>query len=361
MDAATVTEFLQRFLPSGFGGEPWRWAAALGTVAFGWLVGWALGAIGRRRAAGENTHANVYILAHALTRSRGALLAAASLWPGLRWVTVPPNFSSFAKGVTTVALGIQLALCVSGALQAALQRERDKREAEGRIAEISSFGLLRAVGLAVVWTVATLAVLSNLGVEITALVASLGVGGIAVALAAQNVLGDLLASLSIILDRPFEVGDFVIVGAEMGTVMRIGLKTTRVRALGGEELVFGNADLLNARVRNIKRMEERRVAARIGLLYSSPVELVERVPGEMQAAVETQERARFDRAHFVGFGPSSLDFELVYWIRVPDHPVFMDVQQSVNLELLRRVQGMGLGFAFPTQTVHIESMPDGSD
>jgi small-conductance mechanosensitive channel len=202
-------------------------------------------------------------------------------------------------------------------------------------------------------------ILANLGVEISTLVASLGVGGIAVALAAQNVLGDLFASLSIILDRPFEVGDFIVVGPQRGTVERIGLKTTRVRSLDGEQIVFGNADLLTSRVQNFKHLQERRVLLRFGVLYSSPAEAVAKVPGVVQRIIEAQENLRFERAHFSGFGASSLDFEVVYWCLSPDYVRFMDLQQAVNLALLQAVRTEGLDFAFPTQSLHLESVPAG--
>lgn len=339
-------------------GSPlWRWLALAGTLAIAWALGLLARTLGRRRAARPVVSANAthHVVARGVAQSRALLWLLIGGWPALRWITVTPAIGGFVRGVAVIALGVQVALSLSAALQAALDKEREQREAEGRLHEVSSFGLLRAVGLAFIWSIGLLAVLSNLGVEITALVASLGVGGIAIALAAQNVLGDLLASLSIVLDRPFEVGDFITVGAEMGTVERIGLKTTRLRSLSGEQLVFGNNDLLTARVRNFKRMEERRVILRFGVLYSSDADLVEAVPGEVKGIIEAVDGVRFDRAHFAGFGESSLDFEAIYWILAPEYPVFMDKQQTVNLALLRRIREMGLDFAFPTRTLHIAS------
>lgn len=335
----------------------WRWLALGGTLLAFWLVAVVVRRVAknRLRPRAAQGRAAPHAVAGGLERTRPWLWFLVGLWPALRWVALRPALIEFGRGVAVVALGMQVALSLSGALFAALETERAEREAEGRMSEVSSFGLLRAVGLAVIWSVALLATLANLGVEITALVASLGVGGIAIALAAQNVLGDLLASLSIVLDRPFEVGDFIIVGADLGTVERIGLKTTRVRSLSGEQLVFGNNDLLTSRVRNFKRMAERRVVLTFGLLYSSPADKVEQVPGEVKKIIEAQENVRFDRAHFAGFGESALTFEAVYWILQPEYPVFMDKQQAVNLALLQRIRELGLDFAFPTRTLHIAS------
>ena len=205
----------------------------------------------------------------------------------------------------------------------------------------------------VLWSVIVLMALANLGIDVTALVAGLGVGGIAVALAVQNILGDLFASLTIVLDKPFVLGDFIIVGDYMGTVENVGLKTTRIRSLGGEQLVFGNSDLLSARVRNYKRMNERRIVFKIGVVYGTPHEKVERIPGMIREAVEHQENTRFDRAHFKEYGDSALVFETVYYMLVPDYNAYMDVQEGINLELYRRFQDEGIEFAFPTRTVFL--------
>jgi small-conductance mechanosensitive channel len=183
--------------------------------------------------------------------------------------------------------------------------------------------------------------------------ASLGVGGIAVALASQNVLGDLFASLSIHFDRPFVVGDFIIVDDLLGTVEQIGLKTTRVRSLHGEQLVFSNNDLLKSSIRNYKNMLERRVVFTIGLIYQTPYEKLVNVPDMIREIVEKEELARFDRAHFSSYGDSSPDFEIVYWVKVPDYNTYMDIQQRISLELFRRFSEGGIQFAYPTRTLNV--------
>lgn len=198
--------------------------------------------------------------------------------------------------------------------------------------------------------------LSNMGVDIGALIAGLGVGGIAVALAAQNVLGDLLASLSIVLDKPFVVGDFIVVGNDLGTVETIGLKTTRVRSLSGEELVFSNKDLLESRIRNYKRMWQRRIQTSFGVTYSTPAEQLEMIPKWVKEFCEEEPKLKFDRCHFAKYAESSLNFELVFYVADPDFNVYMDVQQALFLKIFRKFNDEGIDFAFPTQTLYIEKV-----
>jgi small-conductance mechanosensitive channel len=197
--------------------------------------------------------------------------------------------------------------------------------------------------------------LDNLGYNVSALLAGLGIGGIAVALALQNVLGDLFASLSITLDKPFVTGDFIIVGDLLGTVSHVGLKTTRVTSLSGEQLVFSNSDLLSSRIRNFKRMSERRVVFSFGVLYQTPVSQLEEIPAIVREIVESTDTTRFDRAHFKEFGDSAYLYEVVYYVREPDYNLYMDRQQQINLELCRRFEERGIEFAYPTRTLHLAS------
>ncbi|MDP4645196.1 MAG: mechanosensitive ion channel family protein [Opitutales bacterium] len=205
----------------------------------------------------------------------------------------------------------------------------------------------------IIWAIALLLVVDNLGYDVTALVAGLGITGIAVALALQNILGDLFASLSIVLDKPFVIGDFIIVGDLLGVVERIGLKTTRVRSLSGEQLIFSNSDLLSSRVRNFKQMQERRIAFSIGVIYQTTPDQLEAIPPKIKEIVEDVENARFDRAHFKGFGDSSYDFEIVYYVLLADYLVYMDIQQNINLAICRWFAEEGIEFAYPTRTLHI--------
>ena len=212
-------------------------------------------------------------------------------------------------------------------------------------------GVLRFVAKLTLWVLLLLMALENFGVNITALITGLGIGGVAVALALQNILGDLLASLSIVLDKPFVLGDSITVDTLTGTVESIGLKTTRLRAVSGEQLIFANSDLLKSRIRNWKRLAERRVVLTFGVPYDTPPDVIERIPGMVRALVEAQELTRFERAHLKGFGASSLDFEAVYWILTPEYGIYMDRQQAVNLGLLRAFEREGIDFASAAQAL----------
>ena len=209
------------------------------------------------------------------------------------------------------------------------------------------------IGQLVLWSMVVLMLLGNLGFDITALVASFGIGGIAVALAAQNILGDIFASISIVIDKPFVIDDFIIVDDYMGTVEYIGLKTTRMRSLSGEQIIFANTDLLKSRVRNYKRMNERRIIFQFGIIYQTSAEKLKRIPGMVREIIQAQSHTRFDRAHFAKFGESSLDFEVVYYITDRDYNLYMDVQQAINLALFQRLAEESIEFAYPTRTLYL--------
>jgi small-conductance mechanosensitive channel len=197
------------------------------------------------------------------------------------------------------------------------------------------------------WVVVLLLALDNLGVNVTALVAGLGIGGIAVALATQNILSDAFASLSIVLDRPFVVGDFIVVDSLMGRVEHIGLKTTRVRSPSGEEIIFANSELLKSRIRNYRGSYERRVVFSVGVTYETPHAKLARIPTNIREIIEAQEHARFERAHFAKLAESALIFEVVYYVLSSDETLFMDIQHAINLALYVRFQKDGVEFATP--------------
>lgn len=219
---------------------------------------------------------------------------------------------------------------------------------------VAAIGLLATALQGLILIVVVLFAMSNLGIDVMALMAGLGIGGIAVALAAQNILGDIFASLSIVLDKPFVVGDFIAVGDRAGTVENIGLKTTRLRALSGEQLIFSNKDLLESRVQNFKRMWERRVVQKIGVTYSTPVEKLEKIPTWIQELINNDAKLRFDRCHFAAYASSAIDFEFVFFVLSSDFNLFMDRQQALLLGIYRKFAAENVQFAFPTQTIFIE-------
>jgi len=258
------------------------------------------------------------------------------------------------------AIGAVLALLVQGGVWAssALAAWLELRFRDARARDPDGATTLKLIGFAaqgVLWLLVALLGLDQLGFDVTALIAGLGIGGVALALAVQNILGDLFACAAIALDKPFVVGDFIVVDGLRGTVENVGLKTTRVRSLDGELLVFSNADLLKSRVRNFKRMRERRIQFGVGVTYGTPADKVRRIPGWLRHAVEAQPKTRFDRAHFKGYGESALEFEVVYYVLEPDYNVYMDVQQSLNLAIYDRFAAEGVEFAFPTRTLFVKA------
>lgn len=253
-----------------------------------------------------------------------------------------------------VILGVffQIGLWAADAVEMSVERSRRKLNDDP--AQSTALSALRFMGKLVVWVAIVLLVIDNLGFDITALVASLGIGGVAVALAVQNILGDLFASLSIIVDKPFVIGDFIVVGDHMGVVEKIGMKTTRVRSLGGEQIIFSNNDLLTSRVRNYKRMHERRVVFEFGVVYQTATETLEQIPEWVREVIEQTAQTRFDRAHFKAFGTSSFDFEVVYYVLDSDYNVYMDIHQDIIMGLLATLRSEDVDFAYPTRTVHID-------
>jgi small-conductance mechanosensitive channel len=278
---------------------------------------------------------------------------AVSLYAGSLALTLPPLLAKVLAKAAILALLLQCAAWGTESITFWIGHS-GKKKAEGDSSDRAVINLLHFLVRIVLWTAVVLLAMDNLGVHITTLIAGLGVGGVAVALAVQNILGDLFASVSIILDKPFLIGDFITIDDFQGTVEHIGLKTTRIRSLSGEQLVFPNGDLLKSRVRNYKRMAERRVVLSFGVVHQTDPARMEAIPGFVKEAVEAQPKARFERAHFRAFGDSSLDFEAIYWVTDPDYKLFMDVQQAVNLALLRRFQTEGIALARPTHSVILE-------
>lgn len=205
----------------------------------------------------------------------------------------------------------------------------------------------------VIWSLAVIFFLDNLGFKISALVAGLGVGGVAIAFASQAILGDVFNYFTIFFDKPFEVGDFIITGEFLGTIEHIGIKTTRIRSLGGEQLIFSNSDLTSTRLRNYKRMEKRRVVFKIGVTYQTGVEKLKEIPAMIKNIIESRKDVTFDRAHFASYGDFSLIFETVYHVLSSDYNRYMDIQQEINLRIKEEFEKQGIEFAYPTQTLFL--------
>lgn len=285
-------------------------------------------------------------------RTKKILFLALAAYGASMFIVLPLEVQRIILGAVFVLLFLQVGLWGNGIISFFVTRRVAKDGEEGL--NLEAYSVITWIAKAALWIIVVLLALNNLGIEITALVAGLGISGIAVALAVQNILGDLFASLSIVMDRPFEIGDFIIVGDQMGTVEHVGLKTTRVLSLSGEQIVFSNNDLLGSRIRNFRRMNERRVLFTLGVTYQTPADKLERIPGMIREIIEVQEQARFDRAHFSTFGDFSLNFEIVYWVLDRDYALFREIQQEINLALYRKFEEEEIEFAYPTQTLFME-------
>ncbi|MBI4014542.1 MAG: mechanosensitive ion channel family protein [Candidatus Aenigmarchaeota archaeon] len=229
--------------------------------------------------------------------------------------------------------------------------EERKRDGDGDVSVIELAGGVIGASL---WIIAAFFVLQSLGYDITPALAGLGIGGIAIAFALQNVLSDIFASFSIYFDRPFRVGDFIVIGNDMGTVKRIGIKSTRIQTLQGQELIVSNKELTETRVHNFKTMEKRRVEFTFGVTYGTPTKKLEKMPAGIRKIVSSVDGAEFDRAHFRKFGDSALLFEVVYYVKSPDYSRYVDVHEKINLALKNMLEEEGVELAFPTQTLYVK-------
>jgi small-conductance mechanosensitive channel len=335
------------------GNGPLRWGAAAALFVLGALAGRLAVrlALLRIESLARRTRTDLDdLVAQLLRKTRTLFVLLVAFWVASESLELTDQLERGIESVVVIGLLVQAAFWGSGVVAHLIDRYRE-RQIEVDPGGATAIGALSFAGRTIVWVVALLLILDNLQIDVTALVTGLGIGGIAVALAMQNVLSDLFASLSIVLDKPFVVGDFVVVGDLMGTVEHVGLKTTHLRSLSGEQIVFSNSDLLGSRIRNYKRMRERRAVFQLGVTYETPAVKLRAIPAIVRSVLEAQPETRFDRSHFKGYGAFSLDFESVYYVLTPDFNRYMDIQQAVNFELFERFHEAGIEFAYPTQTV----------
>lgn len=337
-----------------------NWLLALAAACLGFIiVRVAIGFIQRglqRRAQAPGAHLSA-IAAEVVAGTSNALVAMAALLVGLSLLDFPTRWAGRVDGLWFVVAILQIALWAHRAIVLGMHHYF-RVHAGKEVVQITALAALSVWAAKVsLWAVVLLAMLSNMGVNITAFVASLGVGGIAVALAVQNILGDLFASMSIAIDKPFEVNDFIVVGALAGTVEHVGLKTTRIRSLGGEQIVMSNASMLSATIQNYKRLRERRVVFQFGLTYDCTPDQLREVQRAVERIVRGVGTTRFDRSHFKAFGESSLDFETVYIVLDPGYNQYMDIQQEINLQMMEAFEEIGVRFAHPLRMLHVQSLP----
>jgi len=218
-----------------------------------------------------------------------------------------------------------------------------------------AFSYLNTFAKIMIWSFGLLLVLSNLGIDITSLVAGLGIGGIAFAFAMKNILGDLFSSFAIFFDKPFLPGDFIRVGDRSGTVKKIGIKTTRIQASQGEEIVFSNQELTSAQIHNFKKLKERKITFSFGIIYETPLKKIKKVPKMIKEIIGSIDKARFDRAHFNRFDESALNFEIVYFVETDDYKKYMDIQQKINFQILEVFEKEEIEMAYPTRVIYQKS------
>ncbi len=273
-------------------------------------------------------------------------------------MTLPEKWQVFLQRVCVFGIGFEATMILSRVLEVLFREywykkapDRDEKFHEGFVKSI--WGIIQLI----LWVIALFIILDNIGVKINTILAGLGIGGIAVAFAAQSFLGDLFAFISIFLDKPFEVGDFLVIDADTkGTVEYIGLRSTRIRSLSGELLIVPNRELTSLRLHNYRHMERRRVVIRFGVVYETPFEKVKAIPGLVKKVIEDEPQATFDRCHFDTFGEYSLDFECVYYVESNDFVVHMDVKQSILHGIMKAFQENGIEFAYPTQLLYTHSV-----
>jgi small-conductance mechanosensitive channel len=292
-----------------------------------------------------------------LKATRTWVLVAVAVLIALSPLRFPPTIARGLAPALKLVVLWQVALWAVAAIAFWVTHHMERRTGTH---DRTSVAMLTAIGVGAkvfIWVLIGLTALKSVfNVEITAWITGLGVSGIAVALAVQNILGDILAALAIVFDKPFDVGDSIGVDNISGTVERIGLKTTHIRSTTGEQIIIGNGDLLKSRLRNYKRMYQRRVAFTLDVTYDTPPDVLERIPSIVEGIVTAQTPVRFDRSHVSSFTDSSIRIETVYYVLDPDYKRYMDIQQAINLELLRRFNVEKLKFAFPSRTVYHEGI-----
>jgi len=338
-----------------FGNSVQTWLIAAGVILVTFLTLLLIKKIMIRHLSrlAERTETQIDdLLLAMLSRTKHLFLFFMSLYIGSNLFFLQPNVLKIWNKMFFIVVVIQIAIWVGRGMNFLISINVKKKMADDA-ASATTISVLGFIGTLLLWSIALLLMLDNMGVNITSLVAGLGIGGIAVALAAQNILGDLFASLSIVIDKPFVIGDFIVIDQLRGTVEHIGLKTTRLKSVGGEQLIFSNNDLLKSRIQNHRLMVERRVAFGFGVTYQTPPDKLPLINDLVREIIEKQEQVRLERVHFKEYGDSSLNFRVVYYVKSQDYNLYMDIQQAINLEIFRRFQQEGIEFAYPTRTLFI--------
>lgn len=306
----------------------------------------------KKWAASTETSIDDFIL-NGIEKSVIPLLYILLVYAGIKYLTVPQKFMNVITTAVLICVMFFVLRTITSAIKHMVFHYLDKKE-DSEVRQKQARGLLIIINF-VIWVLGFVFLLGNLGYNITTLIAGMGIGGIAIALAAQTILGDLFSYFIIFFDRPFEIGDFINVEDKSGNIEYIGLKTTRIRSISGEQIVFSNKDLTDSRLHNFGRMERRRIKFEFGVTYQTPTEQLKKIPDYVKAIIEKQTVVDFDRGHFKGFGDSSLDFEFVYYVQSSEYQTYMDNQQVILLAVFEKFANEKIDFAYPTRTLFIES------
>jgi small-conductance mechanosensitive channel len=345
-------EFLQQTI---LGNTLMQWSLAFTALVLGFILLRLARRVATNRLAALASRTDTAwddIIVEAIKKTRPLFLLMVSIFIASMFLQLPERALSIIRVAFIIFLLIQLGIWLT-VITISIVEHYSKQTLAKNPAAATTMNAVGFISRIVIWSVITLVALDSMGINVTTVVAGLGIGGVAVALAVQNILGDLFASLSIILDKPFVIGDFLIIDELMGSVEYIGLKTTRVRSLSGEQLIFSNSDLLQSRIRNYGRMYERRVVFNLGVTYSTPRDKLKRIPDIIRQAINAQDNTRFDRSHFMKYGDYALLFETVYYVKSPDYNIYMDIQQSIYFAIHEAFEQEQIDFAYPTQKLFV--------
>ena len=340
-----------------WGNSGWQWMIALlaTIISFGMLMLIKRQVIKHFKKLAEKTTNNLDdFVIYLFQQTKEVFFLALALYIGMNYLVLVDQVTQTARLIVLLILLVQIGFWANSLVNFLISREVKKSLDDGR-RDSNTLSVLGLIIKVIIWSIVLILVLDNIpGVNVDTLIAGLGIGGIAVGLAVQNILGDLFASLSIALDKPFVIGDTIAVGDLIGTIEKIGLKSTRVRSISGEQLIFSNSDLLASRIRNYQSMQRRRVALKVAVDYQTPMKQLQGIPKMMESIISEVEQVTFDRAHLNNLGDFSISFEVIYCVESPDYKLFMDVQQHILMEILARFEQEGIQIPFPTQTVNAQ-------
>ncbi|MCK5848570.1 MAG: mechanosensitive ion channel family protein [Caldisericia bacterium] len=274
------------------------------------------------------------------------------LYISLQFINFPTSFEIWINRIFFATTVIFITKSICSIVEVSITKSLISKYSEQKSSE--NFNGLIQIVEAFIWTLSFLVVLNYFGVNVSALIASIGIVGLAVAMAAKGIVEDIICYFTIIIDKPFEVGDYMSVCEENGTLISIGLASSRMKSLSGEEIVISNSKLINNIVQNYKKMVERRVSFQVGIIYETPVSVVEKIPQLVKDTFTNKKNTRFGRCHFNSFGDFSLNFSIVYFIQSGDYDEYMDIQQSINIDIMKAFEDNGIGFAYPTQLVYTQ-------